>query len=141
MRGSNSRPSQCKCAALPTELIAQTLMSAVAIYYPFLKYYQYPALAVYCNLYMMEIYCVVTGKVQGVGYRDFVQGAAAELGLCGSVKNLSSGEVEVIVQGQPELLREFVEYLNEGSLLARVDGVSVEWRTAKMELDDFSVVK
>lgn len=90
---------------------------------------------------MMEILCLVTGKVQGVGYRDFIQGAAAELGLFGYVKNKPDGSVEVLAQGEPDRLRDFVEYLHEGSLLAEVIGVGVEWGTARTLHDDFSIMR
>lgn len=87
---------------------------------------------------MMEIQCLVTGKVQGVGYRDFAQDAAAELGLFGYVKNQADGSVTLVAQGEPESLRLFVEYLHEGSPLAKVEGVGVEWRTSTKLYDDFS---
>lgn len=88
---------------------------------------------------MMEMYCVVNGKVQNVAYRAYVQDAATELGLCGWVQNLPDGTVAVIAQGSPDVLKEFVEYLHEGSLMAQVESVSIDWRTSKRELDDFSV--
>lgn len=87
---------------------------------------------------MMEIQCHITGKVQRVGYRDFAQDAAAELGLFGYVKNQSDGSVTLVAQGEPEKLRLFVEYLHEGSPLAKVEGVGVEWHTATKLYDDFS---
>lgn len=88
---------------------------------------------------MMEIYCVVSGKVQNVRYRDYVQVSASELGLTGWVRNLSDGTVAVCAQGLPDNLKEFVEYLHEGSLNAKVEAVSVDWRTAKTAFDDFSI--
>jgi acylphosphatase len=88
---------------------------------------------------MIEMQCVVTGKVQRVGYRDYVQAAAHELGLVGEVCNRPDGSVFVRAQGEPEVLRQFVEYLHEGSVLAEVVGVSVEWGTAETNFDDFSV--
>jgi acylphosphatase len=89
---------------------------------------------------MMEIYCIVSGKVQNVRYRDYVQVSATSLGLCGWVRNLPDGTVEVCAQGLPDVLKDFVEYLNEGSLQAKVSGVSVEWRTARKAADDFSII-
>ncbi|MEZ4194973.1 MAG: acylphosphatase [Candidatus Paceibacterota bacterium] len=87
---------------------------------------------------MTEIQCVITGKVQRVGYRDFVQDAAAELGLFGYVQNQADGSVTLVAQGEPESLRLFVEYLHEGSPLSKVEGVAVEWRTSTKLYDDFS---
>ena len=88
---------------------------------------------------MMEIHCVVTGKVQNVRYRDYVQTSATELKLTGWVRNLPDGTVVVVAQGEPDTLKEFVEYLHEGSLQAQVEGVAVEWRTTKRQDDDFSI--
>lgn len=90
---------------------------------------------------MVEMRCTVTGKVQGVRYRDFVQVSAGELGLKGFVHNNHDGSVTVVVQGLPDELKAMVEYLHEGSLLAKVDGVAVEWRSALATFDDFSVLQ
>jgi acylphosphatase len=90
---------------------------------------------------MMELKGEVTGKVQRVGYRDFIQNAASELGLFGYVKNNQDGSVSVLVQGEPDNLRLFVEYLHEGSSLAKVEGVAIEWGTAKVTYDDFSLLQ
>lgn len=89
---------------------------------------------------MVELRCVVTGKVQGVGYRDYVQASAGELGLVGWVKNQNDNSVLVVAQGEPDVLKDFVEYLHEGSLLSEVSGVAVEWDTARVTYDDFSVL-
>ena len=89
---------------------------------------------------MVEMHCVVTGKVQGVAYRPYVQESATELELVGYVKNHDDGTVEVVAQGLPETLKEFVEYLYEGSLTSKVEGVAVEWKTARKTFDEFSVL-
>lgn len=89
---------------------------------------------------MLEMQCIVSGKVQGVSYRTYVQDSAGALGLTGYVRNLSDGTVEVVAQGDQTTLKEFVEYLHEGSLLSEVEGVAVEWRSLKNKLDDFSIL-
>jgi acylphosphatase len=89
---------------------------------------------------MVEMYAVVSGKVQGVRYRTYVQESATELGLTGYVKNLSNGTVEVVAHGLPDMLKDFVEYLNEGSLLAKVEGVAVDWKTARVTYTEFSIL-
>ena len=88
---------------------------------------------------MTEIYCIVSGKVQNVRYRDYVQVSAGALGITGWVQNLSDGTVAVCAQALPDNLKEFVEYLHEGSLQAKVEAVSVDWRTARTTFDDFSI--
>lgn len=89
---------------------------------------------------MTEIQCVVSGKVQGVAYRAYIQDSATELGLVGYVRNLSNGTVEVVAQGDPTTLKDFVEYLHEGSLMAKVESVAVDWVSPKVTYDEFSVL-
>lgn len=88
---------------------------------------------------MLEMNCVVTGQVQGVAYRAYVQDSADELGVVGWVKNVADGSVLVCAQGEPDLLKQFVEYLHEGSLRAKVEGVAIEWGTPRLVFSDFSV--
>jgi len=87
-----------------------------------------------------EIHCVVTGKVQGVAYRDFVQTAAKELELMGWVQNKDNGSVELVAQGLPEDLKTMTEALHEGSILAEVEGVKADWRTPVQRFEDFVVI-
>lgn len=86
-----------------------------------------------------EVRCTVTGKVQGVGYRNFVEEVAKEYELVGYVQNKRDGSVEVVAQGLPDELKVFIEKLQEGSVLAKVDSVGVDWRTTKTPLEDFEV--
>lgn len=89
---------------------------------------------------MTEIQCIVSGKVQQVSYRVYVQDAATELQLVGYVKNMSDGTVEVVAQGQPDVLKEFVEYLHEGSLMSKVESVAIDWVSPKVTYEEFSVL-
>ncbi|MEM9336721.1 MAG: acylphosphatase [Patescibacteria group bacterium] len=89
---------------------------------------------------MIEMLCVVSGKVQAVRYRDYVLGAATDLGVVGWVRNEPDGTVSVCAQGEPDTLKEMVEYLNEGSLLSEVESVTVEWRSVKETFHDFSML-
>lgn len=89
---------------------------------------------------MTEIHCIITGKVQRVAYRAYVQDAATELQLTGYVRNRPDGTVEVVAQGEPDTLKQFVEYLHEGSLLAQVESVAVDWGTIRTPLHEFSVL-
>jgi len=78
--------------------------------------------------------------VQGVQYRVYAQDSAVALDLVGYVKNLPDGSVEVLAQGMPETLKEFVEYLYEGSLSSAVESLSVDWQTASKTFTEFSVL-
>jgi len=66
---------------------------------------------------------LVRGRVQGVGYRYFVERAAAALGLAGYAKNLEDGRVEVYVTGPAPLVSELSGYLWKGPRWADVRGV------------------
>jgi len=81
----------------------------------------------------------VEGRVQGVNYRSFVQTAARTLGVSGWVRNDSDGSVEVVAEGTPETLDEFVDHVRKGSGLARVTDVQVDQREAEGAPDPFEV--
>lgn len=89
---------------------------------------------------MIELYCIVSGKVQGVRFRSYLEESATKLGLCGYVRNLPNGTVEVCVQGGQDTLNEFIEYINEGSLQAKVEGVDAVWRNPRTTYYEFSVL-
>jgi acylphosphatase len=86
-----------------------------------------------------EIRCIVEGRVQMVMYRDFAQRKARGLDIVGWVRNLENGTVEVVAQSTPDNLKLFIEKLHEGSILSRVDSVSVEWRAPSGHFDDFTI--
>lgn len=87
-----------------------------------------------------EIYCIVKGRVQRVGYRDFVEQYAREQGLFGWIKNMEDGSVAVVIQGTPDQLKDCIEVLNQGSSLARVESLAVDWRTPEKQFDEFRVI-
>jgi acylphosphatase len=66
---------------------------------------------------------MIRGRVQGVGFRWFVQREAAELGLRGWVRNTTDGQVELIASGSAEELAQLRVALDRGSRGSRVDGV------------------
>ena len=69
---------------------------------------------------------VVSGRVQGVGFRAFVADAARAEGLDGWVRNLPDGPVEVHAEGDAEALGRFEWRLWQGPPMARVDDVVAE---------------
>ena len=68
----------------------------------------------------------VRGRVQGVGFRYFVERAARELGLSGYVKNLDDGRVEVYAAGTANQLAELERRLWKGPAYADVRGVEAQ---------------
>ncbi len=71
----------------------------------------------------MVCHFLVKGRVQGVGFRWFVQREAAALELKGWVRNTEEGHVEVVAAGQPEALNELKTELRRGPRGSRVDAV------------------
>jgi acylphosphatase len=68
----------------------------------------------------------VSGKVQGVWFRDWTIQTAQALGVSGWVRNRRDGSVEVFAVGEAEAVARFIERLHEGSPPSRVDRVDVE---------------
>jgi len=73
---------------------------------------------------MIQYEIVITGRVQGVGYRYFTLKKAAEFHIKGWVKNTTDGRVEVVAQGDETDVNTFIDYLQMGPPLARVDKLS-----------------
>lgn len=87
-----------------------------------------------------EIYCVLKGKVQRVGFRDYIETYAREQGVFGWVRNNTDGSVELVIQGTPDQLKACIEVLNQGTPLTRVESLSVDWRTPAKQFDEFRVI-
>ena len=69
---------------------------------------------------------VITGRVQGVGYRDWALATGRRLGISGWVRNRRDGAVEVLVVGEEAAVGAMIEACWEGPSLARVDAIDVE---------------
>ena len=82
---------------------------------------------------MVRYRVFVSGRVQGVGYRFFVLGAAQPLGLSGWVRNLADGRVEVLAQGEMQALQELLAKLDEGPATGHVDAVDATWEDSPAE--------
>ena len=80
----------------------------------------------------------IRGRVQGVGFRDFAQRAAAQLGVSGYARNLDDGRVEVYAVGTPEQLSELAGLLWTGPRFASVRGVE-EQEAAVQQYDTFQI--
>ena len=82
---------------------------------------------------------IVNGLVQGVGYRYFVVREAKRLGLKGYTKNLYSGEVLTVVEGERAVVEELIKKLKIGPMHASVKSCKVDWQEPKNEFTDFEV--
>lgn len=82
---------------------------------------------------------MISGRVQGVGFRYFAERAAHQLGICGYVKNLWSGSVEVYAIGDEASLEEFKRQLAEGPRSARVKGIEESDEAVREEYGRFVI--
>lgn len=76
---------------------------------------------------VLELKLEVKGRVQGVGFRIFVQEKAQELNIQGWVKNLENRNVEVLAQGEKKSLDELLDHLRQGPAFSRVDFIDQQW--------------
>ena len=81
----------------------------------------------------------ITGRVQGVGFRNFTQRRARRLGLTGWVRNEPDGSVRLEAEGPREALDDLVEAVHQGPRMAVVDDVEVAWDDATDEFEIFQV--
>jgi acylphosphatase len=88
----------------------------------------------------MVLHFLIRGRVQGVGFRWFVQREASELELRGWVRNTEDGDVEVVASGSAEDLGELRSSLRRGPRGARVDNV-IEHRLDESEARQLSAFR
>lgn len=77
----------------------------------------------------------ITGRVQGVGFRFYMQHKARELGVTGWVRNRLDGTVEAVVQGMPEAVETMITWARRGPRSAIVSEVRITESTG--EYSDF----
>lgn len=88
---------------------------------------------------MKRISARITGRVQGVGFRNFTQRKARQLGVDGWVRNEPDGSVRFEAEGDEEALENLVSAVHTGPRMAQVDTVNVDWADAQGEFERFSV--
>ena len=84
----------------------------------------------------------VRGRVQGVGFRFFVQRRAHQLRLAGFVRNLTNGRVEIVAEGPAGSVQRLIDAVRAGPPGAMVGDVDVAWETPRGEAprDEFAFV-
>ena len=81
----------------------------------------------------------IHGRVQGVGFRFFAERVADRLGVVGFVRNLPTGGVEVVAEGDEEVLQQLLAALSKGPPAAEVSEVKAHWLPATGEFREFGV--
>ena len=82
---------------------------------------------------------IVSGVVQGVGYRYFTLSLARRYPITGWVRNLPDGRVEVVAEGEQGLINDFISDLRIGPSSGNVAGVEVEWKAYTGDFENFSL--
>lgn len=77
----------------------------------------------------------IEGRVQGVGYRDWLLRRATRLGLAGWVRNRRDGSVEAVVAGEEPAVEMLLSACRRGPALARVDSIEEKFCEPPGELD------
>ncbi|GIW39526.1 MAG: acylphosphatase [Candidatus Binatia bacterium] len=88
---------------------------------------------------LSRVHLLVSGRVQGVGFRFSALDHARRLGLTGWVRNLPDGRVEIVAEGDPERIERFVRWCHEGPPGALVTHVEEERLPASGEFRDFRI--
>ena len=81
----------------------------------------------------------ITGRVQGVGFRNFTQTRARQLGIAGWVRNESDGSVRLEAEGPRGALDDLLTAVRDGPRMAEVEAVDADWEDATDEFDVFRV--
>jgi len=86
-----------------------------------------------------RLHAHIKGRVQGVGFRAFVDYHARQLNLNGWVRNRWDGSVEVVAEGNRTVLEKFLALLRDGPRNANVTNLVSSWQPASGEFSGFSV--
>jgi acylphosphatase len=81
----------------------------------------------------------VTGQVQGVNFRSSTKAEADALCLTGWVRNRPDGSVEVVIEGPKGAAQQLIDWCQHGPVLARVEGLTIEWQAASGEFSEFKI--
>ncbi len=85
------------------------------------------------------IHAIVHGRVQGVYFRDYTKREAQRLGVCGWVRNLIDGTVEVFIEGAPEDVDDMLAWLHTGSPMSEVTAVDFQEEPTNKHYSSFVV--
>ena len=89
---------------------------------------------------MKRAILIAKGKVQKVGYRDFVQDSARELGITGYVENLEDGNVKVVCEGKDAGINEFINGIKVKKAFLDVVETSVKYEEPTGEFEIFKIL-
>jgi acylphosphatase len=86
-----------------------------------------------------QLHVVISGLVQGVGFRHATYRQALKLGLRGWVRNLPDGRVEAVIQGERATIEQLHAWCQHGPAIARVDRVETTWEAVRTPYTSFDI--
>lgn len=88
---------------------------------------------------MNRVRIIVNGLVHGVGFRYFTFREAKNLGINGYVKNLSTGQVEIVAVAEKGLIDELIKSIRVGPSFASVSGIDLEMIESDEQFNEFNI--
>lgn len=88
-----------------------------------------------------RVHLYISGKVQGVFFRDSARQVAQAAGVSGFVKNLRDGRVEVVAEGEDDAIKTIVQWCHSGPPAASVESVEMHHEVCRGEFSSFEVRK
>ncbi|SFM73273.1 acylphosphatase [Thermodesulforhabdus norvegica] len=86
-----------------------------------------------------RVHLYISGRVQGVFFRDYMRDTARKVGATGWVRNLPDGRVEAVVEGEADAVNAVVNWCYRGSPASRVDNVEISEDIYSGEFSDFQI--
>jgi acylphosphatase len=83
----------------------------------------------------------ISGRVQGVFFRDSTRKEALKRGITGWVRNLPDGRVEAVFEGDKEMVEDMIRWCHRGPEMAKVISVKVIWENYIGEFSNFRIVR
>ena len=90
---------------------------------------------------LKRVELLISGMVQGVGFRYFAYQKGQRLGLTGWVRNLPDGRVQVLAEGEESVLEEFIAELKAGPNFSRVQDIEINWSEPTGQFSSFEVTR
>lgn len=86
-----------------------------------------------------RIHIFVSGKVQGVFFRENTKKKAAEFELSGFVKNLQNGKVEAVFEGEKEKIEKIIQWMEKGPKTAQIKNIEINRQNYQGEFKNFEI--
>jgi len=87
----------------------------------------------------VRVHIIVSGRVQGVGYRNNTFKQAKKIGVNGWVRNLGDGKVEAVFEGGKQEVEKIINWAKKGPLFANISDFKIEWQEPKEEFKNFEI--